>query len=160
VSTVEKIVNVNPKFKSYQLILAVEKEKAKDYKGALQEYSEWVTRNNDDEAALKSMHRLAEMQKDTSALMDALVRLTRGKGADPAYSFQMAEVDYVRSGNISGIERLVKIKPAYTRGKVILVKAYYKKGAFSKMYPFLAFMNAQARPTRACPSRWPISTRP
>jgi tetratricopeptide (TPR) repeat protein len=145
VATVEKIVNVNPKFKSYQLILAVEKEKAKDYKGALQEYSEWVTRNNEDETALKSMHRLAEMQKDTAALMDALVRLTRRKGVDPVYAFQMAEVDYVRSGNIAGIERLVKTKPTYTRGKVILVKAYYKKGAFSKMVPFLAFMNAQAK---------------
>ncbi|MBW8889776.1 MAG: tetratricopeptide repeat protein [Fibrobacteres bacterium] len=145
VATVEKIVAVNPKYKGYQLILAVEKEKAKDYKGALQEYSEWVTRNAEDETALKSMHRLAEMQKDTAALMDALVRLTRKKGADPVYSFQMAEVDYVRSGNFTGIERLVKTHPTYTHGKIILIKAYYKKGAYSKMVPFLPFLSAQAK---------------
>ncbi|MDB5107059.1 MAG: tetratricopeptide repeat protein [Fibrobacteres bacterium] len=145
VSTVEKIVNVDPKYKGYQLILAVEKEKAKDFKGALQEYSEWVTRNVNDEVALKSMHRLADQQKDTAALMDALVRLTRQKGADPAYAFQLAEVDYVRSGNIAGIERLVKTHPTYNRGKVILVKSYYKKGALAKMVPFLPFMSAQAK---------------
>ncbi len=145
VATVEKIVNVDPKYKGYQLILAVEKEKAKDFKGALQEYSEWVTRNVGDEVALKSMHRLADQQKDTAALMDALVRLTRTKGADPVYAFQMAEVDYVRSGNIAGIERLVKTHPTYSRGKVILIKSYYKKGAFAKMAPFLPFLSAQAK---------------
>ncbi|HKP95407.1 MAG TPA: tetratricopeptide repeat protein [Fibrobacteria bacterium] len=145
VATVEKIVAVDPKYKSYQLILAVEKEKAKDFKGALEEYGEWVTRNVNDDVALKAMHRLADQQKDTANLMDALVRLTRQKSADPAYAFQLAEVDYVRSGNIAGIERLVKSHPTYTRGKVILIKSYYKKGAFSRMVPFLPFLNAQAK---------------
>ncbi len=141
---VEKIVNVDPKYKSYQLILAVEKEKSKDFKGALQEYSEWVTRNVNDDVALKAMHRLADQQKDTANLMDALVRLTRQKGVDPAYAFQLAEVDYVRSGNIAGIEKLVKSHPKYGRGKVILIKSYYKKGAYAKMAPFLPFLKAQA----------------
>jgi tetratricopeptide (TPR) repeat protein len=145
VATVDKIVTVDPKYKGYQLILAVEKEKARDYKGALQEYSEWVTRNVNDETALKAMQRLADQQKDTANLMDALVRLTRQKNADPLYAFQLAEVDYVRSGNIAGIERLVKSHPTYTRGKVILVKSYYKKGALSKMVPFLPFLSAQAK---------------
>ncbi|MEO6094600.1 MAG: tetratricopeptide repeat protein, partial [Fibrobacteria bacterium] len=110
-----------------------------------EEYSEWVTRNVNDEVALKSMHRLAEQQKDTASLMDALVRLTRQKGADPVYAFQLAEVDYVRSGNIAGIERLVKSHPTYSRGKVILLKSYYKKGALSKMAPMLPFLATQAR---------------
>ncbi|MDB5047824.1 MAG: repeat protein, partial [Fibrobacteres bacterium] len=145
VATVDKIVTVDPKYKGYQLILAVEKEKAKDFKGALQEYSEWVTRNVNDDVALKAMHRLADQQKDTASLMDALVRLTRQKNSDPAYAFQLAEVDYVRSGNIAGIERLVKSHPTYTRGKVILVKSYYKKGALAKMVPFLPFLSAQAK---------------
>ncbi|MEO7425458.1 MAG: tetratricopeptide repeat protein [Fibrobacteria bacterium] len=145
VATIGKIVNVDPKYKSYQFILAVEKEKAKDFKGALQEYGEWVARNVDDETALKSMHRLADQEKDTASLMDALVRLTRQKKPDPAYAFQLAELDYVRSGNIAGIERLVKSHPTYTRGKVILVKSYYKKGALGKMVPFLPFMKEQAK---------------
>jgi tetratricopeptide (TPR) repeat protein len=145
VATVEKIVNVDPKYKGYQLVLAVEKEKAKDYKGALQEYGEWVTRNVTDETALKAMHRLADAQKDTASLMDALVRLTRLKKPDPAYAFQLAEVDYVRSGNIAGIERLVKSHPTYTRGKVILIKSYYKRGAYSKMAAYLPFLSAQAK---------------
>ncbi len=144
-ATVEKIVSVDPKFKGYQLILAVEKEKAKDYKGALAQYGDWVTRNVNDEVALKAMHRLADQQKDTASLMDALVRLTRQKNPDPAYSFQLAEVDYVRSGNIGGIERLVKTHPTYTRGKVILIKSYYKKGALGKMVPFLPFLSLQAK---------------
>ena len=135
-------------------MLAVEKEKAKDFKGALQEYSEWVTRNVTDEVALKSMHRLADQQKDTAALMDALVRLTRKKGVEPVYVFQLAEVDYVRSGNIAGIEKLVKSHPKYSRGKVILIKSYYKKGAFSKMVPFLPFLKSQAE-SRQEPVRTP-----
>ena len=145
VATIEKIVTVDPKYKSYQLILAVEKEKAKDFKGALQEYAEWVTRNVNDEVALKSMQRLADQQKDTATLMDALVRLTRQKNPDPVFAFQLAEVDYVRSGNIAGIERLVKTHPTYSRGKVILIKSYYKKGALAKMVPFLPFLSAQAK---------------
>ena len=49
VTTVGRIVTVDPKYKGYQLVLAVEKEKAKDFKGALKEYAEWVVRNGDDE---------------------------------------------------------------------------------------------------------------
>src|SRR5690606_13738094 len=122
-----------PKYKSYQLVLTVEKEKAKDFKGAIAQYGEWVSRNSADEVALKSLHRLADQEKDTASLMDALVRLTRKKQPDPAYVFQLAEVDYVRSGNISEIERLVKLHPNYSRGKTILVKAHYKRGNFAKL---------------------------
>jgi len=54
------------------------------------------------------MHRLADQQKDTANLMDALVRLNREKKVEPVYAFQLAEVDYVRSGNIAGIESVAR----------------------------------------------------
>ena len=149
VTTVGRIVTVDPKYKGYQLVLAVEKEKAKDFKGALKEYAEWVVRNGDDEASLKSMHRLADLQKDTANLMDALVRLNRKKNVEPVYAFQMAEVDYVRSGNIAGIEKLVKLHPEYRRGKVILLKSYFKKGAIVKMVPFLPFLAKESKEDRS-----------
>ena len=102
VSTIAKIVDVDPKYKGYQLALAVEKEKAKDFKGALEQYGQWVSRNGGDINAVKSMHRLAEGQKDTAALMDALVRLNREKNVDNGYKFQLAELDYKRSGQRRG----------------------------------------------------------
>ena len=91
------------------------------------------------------MHRLADAQKDTANLMEALVRLNRMKKVEPQYRFQLAELDYVRSGNIQGIEALVKKNPDYRRGKVILVKAYYRKGALAKMVPYTAFLAQEAK---------------
>ncbi len=145
VSTLQRIVLVDPKYKGYQLLLASELEKAKDLKGALQQYADWIGRNGDDESALKAMHRLADQQKDTATLMDALVRLNRNKKVDLIYAFQLAEVDYVRSGNIAGIEKLVAIHPDFRRGKVILIKSYYQKGAVAKMAPFVGFLAQEAK---------------
>ncbi|MEO7427001.1 MAG: tetratricopeptide repeat protein, partial [Fibrobacteria bacterium] len=148
VATVEKIVNVDPKYKGYQLVLAVEKEKAKDYKGALEQYGQWVSRNGGDLAAVKSMHRLAEMQKDTTALMDALVRLNREKNPDNAYKFQLAELDFVRSANVGGVERLVKTHPEWKRGKSILVKEYLRQNAKVKLLPLQGFLLAESKNDR------------
>jgi tetratricopeptide (TPR) repeat protein len=126
-------------------VLAVEKEKAKDYKGALDQYGQWVSRNGGDMVAEKAMHRLADGQKDTAALMDALVRLNREKNVDNAYTFQLAELDYKRSGNVAGVERIVKVHPEWKHGKSILVKEYLRQNAIAKLLPLQGFLLAESK---------------
>ena len=143
--TVERIVAADPKYKGYQLVLAVEKEKAGDRKGALAQYSQWVSRNGGDETALKAMHRLAEAEQDTALLTDALVRINRDPKAENRFKFQLAEIDYKRSGTLAGIEALVKKHPDYKRGKAILVKEYIRTDNKAKLIPLEGFLVSEAK---------------
>gem|GEM_PF-5721038 len=140
-----RIVQTDPKHKNYLLLLAQEKEKAKDYSGALDAYDAWVAKNDADVATLKNMHDLSERQKDTTRLMESLVRLTRQKQVDPQYRFQMAEIDYARTRNISEVEKLVKTYPKWDDGKALVVRHYGKKGEMGKLVPYTPFLAALAK---------------
>ena len=148
VATVERIVAVDPKHKGYQLVLAVEKEKAGDRKAALEQYGQWVSRNGGDETALKAMHRLALAEKDTAALMEALTRLNRDPKADAQYRTQLAEIDYKRSGNLAGVEALVKKYPDYQAGKAILVREYIRQNEKQKLIPLEGFLVLESKTDR------------
>ncbi len=142
--TLERITQADPKYKGYLLVLAQEKEKAKDFKGALELTEQWVGKTPGDMTALESMHRLAEQVQDTARLVDALVRLNREKNVANRYRFQMAEIDYARGGGLAGVEKLEKAHPEWTRGKEILVREYLKQNQKAKLGPYLPFLEAQS----------------
>ncbi len=136
VAMLESLVRVDPTFKDYQLQLARVKEKARDTVGAIDQYGQWTARNNGDAEALKSMHRLAQGKRDTASLENALRLLVQIKGADPEYSFQLAELQFKFVGATEELERLVKAHPLYHRGRVILAKEYYRRYDMPHMVPY------------------------
>ncbi len=143
--TLEHIVQVNPKYKDYVRVLAQEKEKAKDTKGALALYAQWSDQNPHDMAAAESVRRLAEQEQDTTSLLDALTRLSSQKGASHTYQFQIAEIKYDRGGGIAEVARLSRLHPEWKRGKQILVREYLKRGEKAKLAPYLPFLESEAR---------------
>ena len=137
----ERLVQEDQGVGDYLLRLAREKEKAGQAAEALAYYSQWTFRHQEDVMALKAMCDLAEKQKDTSSLIEALRYLTHMKGADRAHRFQLAELYFARSGETKELEELVKINPDYRQGKLLLVWEYHAKRAFAQlalMEPFLA----------------------
>ena len=139
------LVQLNPKYKSYLLVLAQEKEKAKDFKGSLDLYEQWVNQNPGDVPAIKSMHHLAGQLNDTTRLTDALVRLTKVKGEDIAYRYQLLEIDYLRGGSLLPIEQLSKLHPEWKHGKEIIVRHYLKQGQKAKLIGYIPFLEAESQ---------------
>src|SRR5207245_657912 len=126
-----------------------EKEKAKDFKGALEKYSQIVVRNPADQSSLRAMHRLAVQEKDTTQLMESLVRLNREKVVDTQFKYELAELDFKRSGNLAGVEKLVKLHPDYKRGKTILVQEYIRQNAKIKLVPYEGFLVSESKTNKA-----------
>ena len=140
----ERLVQEDQNVGDYVLRLAREKEKAGNAPEALAFYSQWTFRHQDDAAALKSFHDLAERQKDTSALIEALRYLTQMKSADRAYRFQLAETYFARSGETKELEDLVKANPDYRQGKLLLVWEYHAKRAWPNLAGLEPFLAAEA----------------
>ncbi len=144
VKTLETLVQTDPHYKGYLLTLAQEKEKAKDDTTALNLYDQWVGQTPGDVAAIKSERNLADKLKDTTRLSDALVRLNRIKGEDISYRYQMAEIDFLRGGSITEIEKLSRLHPDWKHGKEILVREYMKEGQKAKLVPYIAFLETES----------------
>ncbi len=137
----ERLVQEDQSVGDYLLRLARDKEKAGQPAEALALYSQWIFRHADDAGALRSYHDLAEKQKDTTALIEALRCLTQLKTPDRASRFQLAELYFARSGETKELEELVKVNPDYRQGKLLLVWEYHAKRAWTALAalePFLA----------------------
>ncbi|MEO7424173.1 MAG: tetratricopeptide repeat protein [Fibrobacteria bacterium] len=137
----ERLVQEDQSVGDYLLRLAHDKEKAGQPAEALALYSQWIFRHSDDVGALRSYHDLAENQKDTTALIEALRGLTQFKAPDRASRFQLAELYFARSGETKELEELVKVNPDYRQGKLLLVWEYHAKRAWTSLAalePFLA----------------------
>ncbi|MDQ3002341.1 MAG: tetratricopeptide repeat protein, partial [Fibrobacterota bacterium] len=140
----ERLVQEDQSMGDYLLRLAREKEKAGQASEALAHYSQWAFRNQEDAAALKSFRDLAEKQKDTTALIEALRYLTKTKGADRVHRFQLAELYFARSGETKELEELVKTHPDYRQGKLLLVWEYHSKQSWQPLAGLEPFLAAEA----------------
>jgi len=144
VGMMERLVQEDQGVGDYVLRLAHEKEKAGQPAEALSYYSQWGFRHADDVPALKSYHDLAEKQKDTTSLIEALRSLTQIKGSDRAWRFQLAELYFARSGETKEIEELVKANPDYRQGKLLLAWEWHSKRAFAQLSALEPFLAAEA----------------
>jgi tetratricopeptide (TPR) repeat protein len=137
----ERLVQEDQNVGDYLLRLARDKEKAGQAAEALAFYSQWTFRHQEDATALKAYRDLAERQKDTTSLIEALRYLTQIKGGDRAWRFQLAELYFARSGETKELEELVKANPDYRQGKLLLIWEWHAKRAFAQLAalePFLA----------------------
>jgi tetratricopeptide (TPR) repeat protein len=140
----ERLVQEDQSVGDYLLRLAREKEKSGQPAEALGFYSQWSFKHQDDVPSLKQYRDLAEKQKDTTALIEALRYLTQVKGADRGHRWQLAELYFARSGETKELEELVKINPDYRAGKLLLVWEYHSKRAFPALAPLEPFLAAEA----------------
>jgi tetratricopeptide (TPR) repeat protein len=140
----ERLVQEDQSVGDYLLRLARDKEKAGQNPEALSFYSQWTFRHQEDAAALKAYHDLAEKQKDTTSLIEALRYLTQIKGIDRAWRFQLAELYFARSGETKELEELVKANPDYRQGKLLLIWEWHSKRAFPQLAGLEPFLAAEA----------------
>ncbi|MDB5048016.1 MAG: prsT [Fibrobacteres bacterium] len=140
----ERLVQEDQTVGDYLLRLARDKDKAGQPAEALALYSQWTFRHPDDAAALKSYRDLAEKQKDTTALIEALRYLTQVKSPERAYRFQLSELYFARSGETKELEELVKANPDYRQGKLLLVWEYHAKRSWQALAGLEPFLAAEA----------------
>ncbi len=139
-NAMERIVHEDRGMGDYVLRLAREKTKAGQMTEALSLYSQWAMNHPADVSALIAYRDAAEKQKDTSSLLESLRYLTRIKNADIAHRYQLAEVDFARSGDTKALQDMVKLHPDYRQGKRLLASEYHAKQAYEQlatMAPFL-----------------------
>lgn len=141
----ERLVSEDQGHGDYVLKLAREKERAGAPVEALRYYSQWTFRHQDDANAILSFRNLAEKQKDTSALVEALRYLVKLPASGPGHRFQLAELYHARSGETRDIEDLVKAHPDWKQGKLILAREWHDKGAWDKLATLEGFLAAEAR---------------
>jgi len=137
----ERLVQEDQSVGDYVLRLAHDKEKAGQPAEALALYSQWGFRHQEDAPSLKTYRDLADKQKDTTALIEALRYLINLKDADRNHRFQLAEVYFSRSGETKELEDLIKANPDYRQGKRLLISEYHSKHAWEQLAalePFLA----------------------
>ena len=144
INAMERLVQEDQGVGDFVLRLAREKEKAGLSAEAISFYSQWVFRHQDDFSALKSYRELAEKQKDTTALIEALRHLTQANDADRLYRFQIAEIYFARSGELKELENLVAANPDYREGRRILIHEYHAKRSWEPLAAFEPFMAAEA----------------
>ncbi|MFC1585922.1 tetratricopeptide repeat protein, partial [Fibrobacterota bacterium] len=82
--TLGMIVELDPKHKQYQLLLAQESKKQGRNKQAVQNYEEWVSRNPKDRKALKDLYGLLEAKKDSGRMLDVLEKIAAAPKASPS----------------------------------------------------------------------------
>jgi tetratricopeptide (TPR) repeat protein len=145
----ERLVREDQGVGDYLLRLARDKEKAGRAAEALSFYSQWTFRHQDDAAALRSYKDLAEKQKDTSALIEALRYQTQLQPPDRAARFQLAELYFARSGETKELEELVKANPDYRQGKLLLVWEYLEKRAWQQLAGYESFLVAESQSNAA-----------
>ncbi|MFC1585274.1 tetratricopeptide repeat protein [Fibrobacterota bacterium] len=144
----QQIVNLDPGYKNYQLLLAQEMKDAGRTGKALEFFETWTEHNQTDSDALKAMHQLAEKQKDTLRLMEALEKLSNIKDADISYRFQLAELKYLRLGETGLLKKLANAHPEFKKGREILVMVHYHNGDIDKLKKFEKFMVAECKTNR------------
>ncbi|HKP94735.1 MAG TPA: tetratricopeptide repeat protein [Fibrobacteria bacterium] len=140
----ERLVQEDQSVGDYLLRLAKDKEKAGQSAEALTLYSQWTFRHQEDAAALKSYRDLAERQKDTTAIIEALRYLILIKPPERAYRFQLAELYFARSGETKELEELVKANPDYRQGKLLLIWEYHAKRSWQALAGLEPFLAAEA----------------
>jgi len=144
----EEIVQLDPTYKNYELELASLRIASKDTSGALSLYRSYTARNPKDRTALEAVYNLSAAKKDTLSQIEVLESLVKFPNPSFAHQSKLAELQFVRVGDISLLSKLVLAQPSYTQGKVYLISHYYQAGKLDRLMQFEAFMaqNAQNFP--------------
>lgn len=140
----ERIVQEDFTAGDWELRLAKEKERIGELSEGLRHYGRWTLRNPTDVDALRAYQALSVRAKDTLSLIDALRMLVKLPGTDDRYRFQLAEIDYQRSGELDGLEAQVKQKPEWREGQLMLLREYHQKGDLKNLGRFETALQREA----------------